>query len=107
MVPAEGIEPPTFGLQNRCSTAELSRQDDWDRQGKSGVNATELEAANTRLALKEPPSAAPFSHCRRWMERWPDKCFQLVFDAISRSRARNAGNSGSRVFVGYAAWARG
>lgn len=26
MVPAEGIEPPTFGLQNHCSTAELSRQ---------------------------------------------------------------------------------
>ena len=26
LVPAEGIEPPTFGLQNRCSTAELSRQ---------------------------------------------------------------------------------
>ena len=25
-MPAEGIEPPTFGLQNRCSTAELSRQ---------------------------------------------------------------------------------
>ena len=27
MVPAEGIEPPTFGLQNRCSTAELSRRE--------------------------------------------------------------------------------
>ena len=27
VVPAEGIEPPTFGLQNRCSTAELSRPD--------------------------------------------------------------------------------
>lgn len=26
MVPDEGIEPPTFGLQNRCSTAELNRQ---------------------------------------------------------------------------------
>jgi hypothetical protein len=26
LVPAEGIEPPTNGLQNRCSTAELSRQ---------------------------------------------------------------------------------
>ncbi len=26
MVPGEGIEPPTFGLQNRCSTAELNRQ---------------------------------------------------------------------------------
>ena len=32
MVPAEGIEPPTFGLQNRCSTAELSRP-------KKGVKA--------------------------------------------------------------------
>ncbi len=26
MVPAEGIEPPTFGLQNRCTTAVLSRR---------------------------------------------------------------------------------
>ena len=26
MVPAEGFEPPTNGLQNRCSTTELSRQ---------------------------------------------------------------------------------
>ncbi len=26
MVPGEGIEPPTFGLQNRCSTAELTRR---------------------------------------------------------------------------------
>jgi hypothetical protein len=26
VVPAEGIEPPTFGLQNRCSTAELIRR---------------------------------------------------------------------------------
>jgi hypothetical protein len=25
LVPDEGIEPPTFGLQNRCSTAELIR----------------------------------------------------------------------------------
>ena len=24
-MPDEGIEPPTFGLQNRCSTAELIR----------------------------------------------------------------------------------
>src|SRR5688572_6443314 len=26
MVPGEGIEPPTNGLQNRCSTAELARR---------------------------------------------------------------------------------
>jgi hypothetical protein len=25
MVPAEGFEPPTFGLQNRCTTTVLSR----------------------------------------------------------------------------------
>jgi hypothetical protein len=33
MVPAEGIEPPTFGLQNRCSTAELSRLEEARRAG--------------------------------------------------------------------------
>jgi hypothetical protein len=26
MVPVERIELPTFGLQNRCSTAELNRR---------------------------------------------------------------------------------
>jgi hypothetical protein len=25
LVPAEGFEPPTFGLQNRCTTTVLSR----------------------------------------------------------------------------------
>ncbi len=25
MVPGEGIEPPAFGLQNRCTTAVLTR----------------------------------------------------------------------------------
>ena len=25
MVPAEGFEPPTYGLQNRCTTTVLSR----------------------------------------------------------------------------------
>ena len=29
VVPDEGIEPPTFGLQNRCSTAELTRRFQW------------------------------------------------------------------------------
>ena len=26
MVPGEGFEPPTFGLQNRCTTTVLTRQ---------------------------------------------------------------------------------
>ena len=25
LVPAEGFEPPTYGLQNRCTTTVLSR----------------------------------------------------------------------------------
>ena len=31
MVPGERIELPTFGLQNRCSTAELTRRDSADQ----------------------------------------------------------------------------
>ena len=27
LVPVEGIEPPTFGLQNRCTTAVLNRHE--------------------------------------------------------------------------------
>jgi hypothetical protein len=30
MVPAEGFEPPTYGLQNRCTTTVLSRLGSWD-----------------------------------------------------------------------------
>jgi hypothetical protein len=26
MMPGEGFEPPTFGLQNRCTTTVLTRQ---------------------------------------------------------------------------------
>src|SRR3984885_11967178 len=32
MVPVERIELPTFGLQNRCSTAELNRQTSFNHQ---------------------------------------------------------------------------
>ena len=45
MVPAEGIEPPTFGLQNRCSTAELSRlQDQWVSANPSPVSGRRRQA---------------------------------------------------------------
>jgi hypothetical protein len=36
MVPVERIELPTFGLQNRCSTAELNRLKVIDRIGAGG-----------------------------------------------------------------------
>jgi hypothetical protein len=29
LVPGEGFEPPTFGLQNRCTASVLTRQDQW------------------------------------------------------------------------------
>jgi hypothetical protein len=48
LVPAEGIEPPTFGLQNRCSTAELSRR----------------EAVNSRVALGVQGFGRPFDRVR-------------------------------------------
>ena len=50
MVPVEGIEPPTFGLQNRCSTAELSRH-----------AAVSYQAAGSRtsLALSHPDAYSP------------------------------------------------
>jgi hypothetical protein len=34
-VPGEGLEPPTNGLQNRCSTAELTRH----QAHKCGISA--------------------------------------------------------------------
>jgi hypothetical protein len=36
VVPVERIELPTFGLQNRCSTAELNRQTNFNNQSMSG-----------------------------------------------------------------------
>ena len=37
VVPDEGIEPPTFGLQNRCSTAELIRPDNTETRRLFGT----------------------------------------------------------------------
>jgi hypothetical protein len=50
MVPDEGIEPPTFGLQNRCSTAELIR-----RLGGFALSAS--RAARKSAALQAEPAA--------------------------------------------------
>jgi hypothetical protein len=39
MVPVERIELPTFGLQNRCSTAELNRRIEGSR-GQNNIGWT-------------------------------------------------------------------
>ena len=49
LVPVEGIEPPTFGLQNRCSTAELNRR--WDMPPRYS------EFSLSRLAKNAAPQA--------------------------------------------------
>jgi hypothetical protein len=54
MVPVERIELPTFGLQNRCSTAELNRPLEGDLQAaESGWRAADLSAGRiSDLAAK-------------------------------------------------------
>jgi hypothetical protein len=42
MVPVERIELPTFGLQNRCSTAELNRLKAIDRIGVGNIAADRI-----------------------------------------------------------------
>ena len=49
MVPDEGIEPPTFGLQNRCSTAELIRL---------GARATSADRAGQAVWAARGPDLA-------------------------------------------------
>ena len=56
MVPGEGFEPPAFGLQNRCSTAELTRLARLSKiamdgsRGKRGTSGQQFGQANGREA---------------------------------------------------------
>ena len=62
VVPAEGIEPPTFGLQNRCSTAELIRRFRWLlRYQRAGPRARACfkRTRPRRSAPKARPRARP------------------------------------------------
>jgi hypothetical protein len=57
MVPAEGFEPPTFGLQNRCTTTVLSRhaKKGWMRKLLAFVHARKrfvCEAGYRRFSYK-------------------------------------------------------
>ena len=55
MVPVERIELPTFGLQNRCSTAELNRRIEAIGAGEiSARMAPIFGGSNTRLVRKGP-----------------------------------------------------
>jgi hypothetical protein len=49
VVPVERIELPTFGLQNRCSTAELNRQTNSNRRRKTSRPPAAIGAERHRL----------------------------------------------------------
>jgi hypothetical protein len=56
LVPGEGIEPPTFGLQNRCSTAELTRHIKGLAPERAG-NWARLDPIGTQSAFYSPAAA--------------------------------------------------
>jgi hypothetical protein len=51
MVPVERIELPTFGLQNRCSTAELNRLKAIDRIDVGSIAADRIWMPPTGLFM--------------------------------------------------------
>jgi hypothetical protein len=72
VVPDEGIEPPTFGLQNRCSTAELIRRripwnPEWGNRRSLAFRASESQQG-TSLPLR------PLRKCRGINAKRPRAC---------------------------------
>jgi hypothetical protein len=74
MVPVERIELPTFGLQNRCSTAELNRriEDVSERRTKPAAWGRRLAAEIPDLPAKgQNPTSTPLVQSpRRVARRW-------------------------------------
>jgi hypothetical protein len=70
MVPGEGLEPPTFGLQNRCTTTVLTRPSDGPlpqrhRHDDRPRRIVSLSYSSPRhLAGRSAPSACQLSHRR-------------------------------------------
>jgi hypothetical protein len=69
MVPGEGFEPPTFGLQNRCTTTVLTRQ--INGLGKLIVRRLRRVRSNSPLARRLVAASAPTlqTRCRAWVSR--------------------------------------
>ncbi len=78
LVPAEGIEPPTFGLQNRCTTAVLRRP------------GLRLSAASRRADAARHPAAPPLAR-RASSSRTPAPSSSRPGTGDARPRAVPAG----------------
>src|SRR6266480_75518 len=59
LVPAERFELPTNGLQNRCSTTELSRHGGWSAECKSSAHALKTPDARGLLRNAARGSGLP------------------------------------------------
>src|SRR3569833_3143097 len=82
MVPVERIELPTFGLQNRCSTAELNRRIEATGEGKDPPRGPFFGGSNIRLDRKGPePPGAPFT-APAWKRRPFSRLFRTRFAAV-------------------------
>ena len=84
LVPGEGIEPPTNGLQNRCSTAELARRT--NGMGKplafcrTSENATSVTHANRRREGRTSAHTEPITRAPRQRETAPDRAYRELVD---------------------------
>ena len=70
LVPGEGFEPPTFGLQNRCTTTVLTRQKlDLDAFSIAGLFGGERLAEPVHSASGNPLLAASRRPPQMWRLR--------------------------------------
>src|SRR5438132_6466827 len=70
VVPVERIELPTFGLQNRCSTAELNRRIGAIGEGRSIPPLGPIfGGSNIRLGRKGPEPQEPLFIAPAWKRR--------------------------------------
>ena len=59
MVPGEGLEPPTFGLQNRCTATVLTRQVDYAATVVEFDSVGYTTPESTSIPTPEPAESGP------------------------------------------------
>ncbi len=89
-MPAEGFEPPTFGLQNRCTTTVLSRQKDVCIQSETPVTNPPAQGNHGNLIATGRPltgaDANSISHAPGWLPRsvWGLSCREAPSRLMSK-----------------------
>ena len=74
MVPGEGFEPPTFGLQNRCTTTVLTRRNGMFIKFSLAL-AEGLDATLVDFSLcHRPPDIGPYAEGPRRLQEEIQTC---------------------------------